>query len=128
MDGGVAEKAKYLLQLPGASDHLKLFSADLSVDGCFDEALAGCDGVFHTASPLNIGEITDPQAQFIEPAVNGTLNVLASCAKAHTQRVVLTSSVGSISRTPKCTPDVVVDESFWSDEDYCWERKVCWIC
>jgi cinnamoyl-CoA reductase len=68
------------------------------------------------------------QAEFIEPAVNGTLNVLASCAKAHTQRVVLTSSVGSISCTPKCTPDVVVDESFWSDEDYCRERKVCWIC
>ncbi len=57
----MAEKAKYLLQLPGAIDHLKLFSADLSVDGCFDEALAGCDGVFHTASPLNIAEITDPQ-------------------------------------------------------------------
>jgi hypothetical protein len=61
MDGGVAEKAKFLLQLPGASDHLKLFSADLLVDGCFDEVLAGCDGVFHTASPLNIAEITDPQ-------------------------------------------------------------------
>jgi cinnamoyl-CoA reductase len=67
------------------------------------------------------------QAQFIEPAVNGTLNVLASCAKAHTWRVVLTSTVAAINHTPKCTRDVVLDESFWSDEDYCRERKVCWI-
>jgi nucleoside-diphosphate-sugar epimerase len=117
------EKAKFLLQLPGASDRLKLFSADLLEPGSFDEAVAGCDGVFHVASPIVKEAITDPQAQFIEPAVNGTLNVLASCAKVHTQRVVLTSSVGAINRTPKCTPEIVVDESFWSEEDYCRERK-----
>ncbi|KAH9547630.1 hypothetical protein CY35_11G043800 [Sphagnum magellanicum] len=117
------EKAKFLLQLPGASDRLKLFSADLLEPGSFDEAVAGCDGVFHVASPLILEAITDPQAQFIEPAVNGTLNVLASCAKAHTWRVVLTSTVAAINHTPKCTPDVVLDESFWSEEDYCRERK-----
>ncbi|KAH9534830.1 hypothetical protein CY35_17G024000 [Sphagnum magellanicum] len=117
------EKAKFLLQLPGASDRLKLFSADLLEPGSFDEAVAGCDGVFHVASPIIVQAITDPQAQFIEPAVNGTLNVLASCAKAHTRRVVLTSSVAAINHTSKCTPDVVLDESFWSEEDYCRERK-----
>ncbi|CAK9867222.1 unnamed protein product [Sphagnum jensenii] len=117
------EKAKFLPQLPGASDRLKLFFADLLQPGSFDEAVAGCDGVFHVASPIIVQAITDPQAQFIEPAVNGTLNVLASCAKAHTWRVVLTSTVAAINHTPKCTPDVVLDESFWSDEDYCRERK-----
>jgi len=117
------EKAKFLLQLPGASDRLKLFSADLLEPGSFDEAVAGCDGVFHVASPIIVAAITDPQAQFIEPAVNGTLNVLASCAKAHTRRVVLTSTVAAINHTPKCTHDVVLDESFWSEEDSCRERK-----
>jgi hypothetical protein len=29
--------------------------------GCFDEAVLGCDGVFHTASPLYSLGITDPQ-------------------------------------------------------------------
>jgi hypothetical protein len=53
---------------------------------------------------------------------------LASCAEAHTERVVLTSTVGALIHTPKCTPEVVVDESWWSDEDYCWDNKVCWIC
>jgi hypothetical protein len=61
MDGGVAEKAKFLLQLPGASDRLKLFSADLLEPGSFDEAVAGCDGVFHVASPIVKEAITDPQ-------------------------------------------------------------------
>jgi nucleoside-diphosphate-sugar epimerase len=55
------DKAKFLLQLPGASDCLKLFSADLLEPGSFDEAVAGCDGVFHVASPLIVEAITDPQ-------------------------------------------------------------------
>ncbi|KAH9536566.1 hypothetical protein CY35_16G006000 [Sphagnum magellanicum] len=101
------EKAKHLLQLPSARDHLKLFSADLLKPGCFDEIVQGY-----------------PQAQFIDPAVKGTLNVLASCAKAHTKRVVLTSSVAAVAYTPKWTPGVVIDESFWSDPDYCRERKL----
>jgi nucleoside-diphosphate-sugar epimerase len=118
------EKAKHLLQLPSARDHLKLFSADLLKPGCFDEIMQGCDGVFHTASPFFHKNVTDPQAQFIDPAVKGTLNVLASCAKAHTKRVVLTSSVAAVAYTPKWTPGVVIDESFWSDPDYCRERKL----
>jgi nucleoside-diphosphate-sugar epimerase len=63
------------------------------------------------------------QAQLIEPAVTGTLNVLASCAKAHTRRVVLTSTAATINYTPKCTPNAFLDESFWSEEEYCRERK-----
>jgi hypothetical protein len=29
--------------------------------GSFDEAVAGCDGVFHVASPIIVQAITDPQ-------------------------------------------------------------------
>jgi hypothetical protein len=29
--------------------------------GSFDEAVAGCDGVFHVASPTMVQAITDPQ-------------------------------------------------------------------
>ena len=51
------------------------------------------DYVFHTASPF-IRDVTDAKKQLIEPAVDGTRNVLSSVAK-HTntiKRVVLTSS------------------------------------
>lgn len=42
---------RHLLAMPGAADRLKLFKADLMDPGAFDEAIAGCDVVVHTASP-----------------------------------------------------------------------------
>lgn len=45
---------KHLLAMPGAVDRLKLFKADLLEPGAFDEAVAGCDVVIHTASPYLI--------------------------------------------------------------------------
>jgi len=63
----------------------------------------------------------------IDPAVKGTLNVLKSCAKSSSvKRVVLTSSVAAVAynERPK-TPEVVVDETWFSNPDYCRELKVC---
>lgn len=63
------------------------------------------------------------QAELIDPAVKGTLNVLNSCAKASTvKRVILTSSVAAVSYTevteqPK-TPDTVVDDTWFSNPEY----------
>lgn len=62
----------------------------------------------------------------IDPAVKGTLNVLRSCAKAPSvKRVVLTSSIAAVTYNdrPK-TPDVIVDETWFSDVELCKERKV----
>jgi nucleoside-diphosphate-sugar epimerase len=121
-----AENSKHLLELPGASDRLKLFVAELMEPGCFDNVVEGCDGVFHTASPVLFKDITDPQAEVIDPAVNGTLNVLASCAKAQTKKVVLTSSIAAIIFTNKRNSMGGIDESLWSDLDFCRENKVLW--
>lgn len=41
----------HLLAMPGAAERLKLFQANLLAPGAFDEAVAGCDVVIHTASP-----------------------------------------------------------------------------
>jgi len=59
--------------------------------------------------------------------VKGTLNVLKSCAKSSSvKRVVLTSSVAAVAynERPK-SPEVVVDETWFSNPDYCRELKVC---
>jgi nucleoside-diphosphate-sugar epimerase len=119
-----AENSKHLLELPGASDRLKLFVAELMEPGCFDNVVEGCDGVFHTASPVLFKDIADPQAEVIDPAVIGTLNVLASCAKAQTKKVVFTSSISAIIFTNKRNSTGGIDESLWSDEDYCRENKM----
>ena len=49
----------YLRDLPGASDRLELFPADLLADGSFDKAVRGCTYVFHVASPVVILEAVD---------------------------------------------------------------------
>lgn len=38
--------------MSGAKERLKIMKADLMVEGSFDEAVQGVDGVFHTASPV----------------------------------------------------------------------------
>lgn len=84
--------------LPGT---LALFEADLLKPGDFDAAVDGAHFVFHTASPFFI-DASDPVAQLVTPAVEGTRNVLAACARAlalqpcRLQRVVLTSSCAAV--------------------------------
>ncbi|KAM0045939.1 putative cinnamyl-alcohol dehydrogenase [Helianthus debilis subsp. tardiflorus] len=119
------KKTKHLLALDGAKERLHLFQADLLKDGSFDDVVKGCDGVFHTASPFFI-HTDNPQEDLIDPAVKGTLNVLSSCSKVRSiKRVVLTSSVAAVlyNGSP-LTPEVVVDESWFSDQGFCKETKL----
>ena len=45
-------KVGYLWELNGAKERLELWKADLMVEGSFDEAVRGVDGVFHAVSPV----------------------------------------------------------------------------
>lgn len=62
----------------------------------------------------------------IDPALKGTLNVLGSCAKTPSvKRIVLTSSVAAVAYNGKPrTPEVVVDETWWSDPEVCKQMQV----
>ncbi len=72
------------------------FKADLLKEGSYDEAMTGCELVFHTASPFT-SKFTDPQKELVDPALNGTKNVLGSVNRtASVKRVVLTSSCAAI--------------------------------
>jgi len=76
---------------------LELFNADLFNNGAFDEPMQGCELIFHTASPFIVKGLNDPQKELIEPALQGTRNVLNSANKTESvKRVVLTSSVVAI--------------------------------
>lgn len=46
-----AQAVGHLLSLPGAAQRLRLFRADLLVQGSFLQAMQGCRCVIHTASP-----------------------------------------------------------------------------
>uniref|UniRef100_M4ES88 NAD-dependent epimerase/dehydratase domain-containing protein n=1 Tax=Brassica campestris TaxID=3711 RepID=M4ES88_BRACM len=110
------KKTDHLLALDGARERLQLFKASLLEEGSFEHAIDGCDAVFHTASPVKI-IATDPQAELIEPAVKGTINVLTTCTKVSSvKRVILTSSMATLlSPNFPLGPNVLLDETTFSD-------------
>ncbi|MDP9900848.1 nucleoside-diphosphate-sugar epimerase [Variovorax ginsengisoli] len=98
-DPGKAHKLRALVDLqtrfPG---RLQLFGADLLREGSFDDAMSGCDTVFHVASPFFLPEqIENPRVELLEPALAGTRNVLGAVNRcASVDKVVLTSTVGAM--------------------------------
>ncbi|KAK4110148.1 NAD dependent epimerase/dehydratase [Canariomyces notabilis] len=77
---------------------LRLFAADLLVADSFTEAMQGCSTVIHVASPFLVPDrVKNPDTDLIQPALEGTRNVLESVNKTESvKRVVLTSSVGAM--------------------------------
>lgn len=63
---GNIKKVKHLLELPKAKTHLTLWKADLNEEGSFDEAIKGCTGVFHVATPMDF-ESKDPEVLCFRP-------------------------------------------------------------
>ncbi|PKA51097.1 Tetraketide alpha-pyrone reductase 1 [Apostasia shenzhenica] len=118
-------KTAHLWKLEGAKDRLQLLRADLLEEGSFDIAVQGCEGVFHTASPV-IGPKFDSKAEILDPAIQGTLNVLRSCKKSPTlRRVVLTSSSSAARIRDDIDHGTQLDESSWSSLELC-ERLQLW--
>jgi cinnamoyl-CoA reductase len=52
-------------------------------------------------------------------AVEGTRNVINAAADEGARRVVFTSSYGAVHMDPSRSPDAVLDETCWSDYDFC---------
>ncbi|MGX1197323.1 NAD-dependent epimerase/dehydratase family protein [Parvibaculum sp. MBR-TMA-1.3b-4.2] len=77
---------------------LELFEADLLKSGSFKDAMQDCDTVFHVASPFLLPEqIKDGRRELVEPALQGTRNVLGAVDECESvSRVVFTSTVGAI--------------------------------
>ncbi|CAL4998590.1 unnamed protein product [Urochloa decumbens] len=114
-------KNAHLLALEGAEARLSLCRADLLDPESLRAAFRGCHGVFHVASPLS----NDPE--LVPVAVDGTRNVMDAVACEGVRRVVFTSSYGAAHMDPRRSPDAVLDETCWSDYDFC-TRTENWYC
>lgn len=111
---GAPEKYPYLTNLSGAKERLDFYQANLLEEGAYDKVVDGCDYVLHTASPY-IVNVKDSQKELVDPAVNGTLNVLKACEKSSTvKRVVITSSLAAITDEPHS--DKVFSEADWNEK------------
>eukprot|EP00923_Selenidium_pygospionis_P025286 GHVN01044527.1.p1 GENE.GHVN01044527.1~~GHVN01044527.1.p1 ORF type:complete len:280 (+),score=26.01 GHVN01044527.1:79-918(+) len=104
---------------PAAPRNLTLVPGDLMKEDGWKEAVSGVETVFHIASPFQIdSKATD--ATFVEPAVNGTTHVLSAAIAAKVPRVILTSSVASVTEglpVEAYRKGSVLNESHWTDPD-----------
>lgn len=64
------------------------------------------------------------QKQILEPAIQGTVNVLKAAKDAGVERVVATSSISAIIPSPSWPADKIKGEDCWTDLDYCKEKGV----
>jgi nucleoside-diphosphate-sugar epimerase len=105
--------------IPKFTGTLELFEADLMQSGSFDDAFRGVKYIFHTASPFFI---QGGHAELVEPAVEGTRNVMLSAAKALSdtgdlKRVILTSSVAAVKGSKDPQPPKN-GKSVYSEDDF----------
>ncbi|EES14653.1 hypothetical protein BDA96_07G066000 [Sorghum bicolor] len=112
-------KNAHLMTLEDAGERLQLVKADMLDYGSVASAVAGCEGVFHVASPVPSGQLSNPEADVIAPAVTGTLNVLKACHEAKVKRVVVVSSVAAVFNNPNWPKGEAFTEDSWSDAEYC---------
>lgn len=118
-DKAKTEKYAHLTKIgENSNGTLEIVEGDLLKPGSFDEAAKGCELVIHTASPFKFMGLKNPQRELVEPAVNGTKNVLEAANKSGSvKRVVLTSSVVSIHGDAidiKTTEDNIFTEEHWN--------------
>ena len=75
---------------------IEVYEADLLKPGSYNEAANGSDAIIHVASPFTL-RFKDPIKELIEPAVQGTENVLeAASASSTVKKIVLTSSTVAV--------------------------------
>jgi dihydroflavonol-4-reductase len=96
-----------------STERLSFFTADLTRDAGWTEAVSGCDYVLHVASPLSTSVPKD-ESELIIPAREGTLRVLRAARDAGVKRVVITSSTAAVGygHKPQAQP---FDETNWTN-------------
>lgn len=119
------KETKHLLQ-EAADDptRLRLFEVDLLNYESLFNAITATVGVFHVASPCIVDRVDDPEKQLLDPAIQGTTNVLNAAKECGVTRVVITSSISAITPSPNWPAHLVKREDCWADSDYCKQNQL----
>lgn len=121
-----------LMALPGADTRLTLTTADMTVEGSFDDAMGGKEGafiaclipVYNAPDGTPARELDDDRgwAEIIQPTVDGCLNIMRSAIRAGIRDIVICSSTSSTNPIPPVMVKNEVDH--WSDADQqCADKK-----
>ena len=110
--GREAEVREAVGKFVQADERLEFVGADLLQESGWEQAMQGCESVFHVASPFPLLEPKE-EDELIRPAVEGTLRVLRAAHNANIKRVVLVSSNAAVSAGHN-GENRTFDESDWS--------------
>jgi dihydroflavonol-4-reductase len=97
-------------------ENLEFVNLDLLNDKGWDDAMKDCEYVLHVASPFFMKEPSN-EDEYIKPACEGTIRVLKAAQKAKIKRIVLTSSVVSMTgKIYDSNEDIgIVNAESWTD-------------
>ncbi|CAG9462156.1 unnamed protein product [Pedinophyceae sp. YPF-701] len=100
----------------GTPGSIELVAAELTRDGSYDAAVAGCELVIHPATPVavNVGK-NEAEEKVVRPAIQGVENVLSAVEKSGTvKRVIYTGSMGAIQGDFERPDSYVHTEDDWA--------------
>ncbi len=111
-------KIQHLIDIAeNSKGEIHFFKTNLLDKGSYAKSMEGCELVYHTASPFTL-DVNNPQKDLIEPALNGTINILEQANKTESvKRVVLTSSCAAIyTDAIDCqkAPNGILTEQVWN--------------
>ena len=88
-DKNKTQKYEYLKAISEKTQgNLEIWEADLLSEGSFDTAVVGCDAIAHIASPFKLN-VKDPKKELLDPALQGTVNVLDAANKSGSVKKVV---------------------------------------
>lgn len=99
---------------PLAGLDVEIVHGDILSAGDAAAAVAGCARVYHTAAGFLMWS-RDPERDIIRPSVEGTWNVLEAAAQAGVEKVVYTSTTGTIGFA---TTPVQLDETHYNTDPH----------
>lgn len=111
-DPGRVERLTAALSAQCDVTDLSFAKADLSEDDGWEAALSGAKYLLHMASPLPVDQPKD-ENELIIPARDGALRALKAATAAQVTRIVMTSSIASVSGGHESKEPF--NESYWSD-------------
>ncbi len=76
-------------------DQVQFFEADLELDQGWSEAIKGCEGIIHTASPTPMSSGNDIES-YLLASKDGTLRILKLALEQKVSRIVITSSIAAL--------------------------------
>ena len=95
---------------PLAGLDLEIVHGDILDAASTARAVEGCGRVYHTAAGFLMWS-SDPERDIIRPSVDGTRHVLEAAARAGVEKVLYTSTSGTIGFSTQ--PDVSLDETHY---------------